>query len=151
VIGGARARWAAEKELRELRGEGSRRSLIGCVRRVCLVAAVRGVRDHAARRIEEALDLLPLLVGVDAPADACDLDLLVHDVAVSDALDLHHIRLARGESGHPLAAFGILRRLYRYDPSHRVALRQRLADEQVHVGLQEAARAELDNREGHQV
>ena len=46
-----------------------------------------------------------------------------------------------------LSAF--CRRLHRDDASHGVAFRQRLADEQVNMGLQEAAGAELDDRERH--
>ena len=90
-----------------------------------------------------------LLVRVDAAADARDLDLVVDDGAAGDALDLDDIGSALGEGGDAFAAFRALRRLNRDDASHGVAFRQRLADEQVDVGLQEAAGAELDDREGH--
>ena len=140
---------AGEEQLCQLRRKGARRLSIRRIRGIGFVTAVGGVRDHASRLVEQALDLRPVLVRIDAAADARDLDFDVHDGAAGDPLDLDDIGSALGEGRDAFAAFRALRRLNRDDASHGGAFPQRLADEQVHVGLQEAAGAELDDRERH--
>ena len=76
---------AGEEQLGELGREGARRLPVRPVGGVGFVAAVGGVRDHAARLVEQALDLVPVLAGVDAAPDARDLDLVVDDGAAGDA------------------------------------------------------------------
>ena len=83
------------------------------------------------------------------PPTLGDLDFRVNNGVARDALDLDDIGSALGEGRDAFAAFRALRRLNRDDASHGGAFPQRLADEQVHMGLQEAAGAELDDRERH--
>jgi hypothetical protein len=140
---------AGEEQLCELGREGTGRLPVRPVRVVGFVSAVGGVRDHAARLVEPALDLLPALAGVDAAPDARDLDLEVDDGASGDPLDLDDIGPIFGKGCDAFAACRVLCRPHRDDAPHALALRQRLTDEQVDVGLQEAAGAELNDRERH--
>ena len=76
VIGGRAGAMAGEEQLCELCRKGAGRLSIWRIRGMSFVTAVRGVRDHAPRLVEQALDLRPVLVRVDAVADAGDLDFL---------------------------------------------------------------------------
>ena len=89
--------------------------------------------------------------SVDAGADALHLDDLVDDRPVAEAFDENRIRLARRKGGDALAAFRASRGSRDRDPPHRFAARQRLADEQVDMRLQEAAGAELEDGELGQI
>ena len=147
MIGGGAGAMAREKQLGELGREGPRRLGVRRVGGIGFVAAIGGVRHRAARLVEQALDLVPLRRGVDAGADARHLDALVDDFPAGEPLDLDAIRLARGEGVEALAAFRARRRLHDGDAAHGLPVRQRLADEQVDMRLQEAAGAELEDWE----
>ena len=117
------------------------------VGRIGFVSAIGGIGHRAARGVEQALDLVPLRRGVKAGADARHLDALVDDFPAGEPLDLDEIRLAGREDREPLAALLARRRLHDGDAARGLALRQRLADEEVDMRLQEAAGAELEDRE----
>ena len=138
---------AREQELGELGRERPRRPGVRPVGRIDFIAAIGGVRHGAARIVEQALDLVPLRRGVEAGADARHLDVLVDDFPSGEPLDLNAISLARGEGVEALAALLARRRLYDRDPAHGLAAGQRLADEEIDMRLQEAAGAELEDRE----
>ncbi len=142
---------AREQELGELGGKRPRRTRVRPIVGVGLVAAVGGVRHGAARGDEQALEFVPLRRGVDAGADARNLDDFVDDRPVAEAFDENRIGLARRKGGDAPAAFRAPRGSRDRDAPHRFAARQRLADEQVDMGLQEAARAELEDREFGQI
>ena len=132
-------------------GKRPRRTRVGPVVGIGLVAAIGGVRYRAARGDEQALELVPLRHGVDAGADARNLHDFVDDRPVAEAFDENRIGLARRKGGDAPAAFRTPRGSRHSDAPHRFAARQRLADEQVDMGLQEAARAELEDRELGQI
>ena len=117
LIGPRATTLAGDEEFGEFRRKGARSAGIRLIAGVDLVAVVAGVGDHAARLAKEALDLPPLLVGVDAAADAADLDRLVDDGAVDQPFDLHLVRPARGEGGETFPAFGAPGGLHRDDRS----------------------------------
>ena len=142
---------AREQELGELGRKRSRRPGVGPVVGIGFVAAVGGVRYGAARGDEQALELVPLRHGVDAGADAPDLHDLVDDRPVAEPFDENRIGLARSKRGDAPPAFRAPRGSRHGDAPHRFAARQRLADEQVDMRLQEAARAELEDRELGQI
>ena len=142
---------ARKQELGELGGKRSRRTRVRPIVGVGFVAAVGGVGYGAARGDEQALELVPLRRGVDAGADARNLHDLVDDRPVAEAFDENRIRLARSKGGDAPAAFRAPRGSRDGDAAHRFAARQRLADEQVDMSLQEAARAELEDRELGQI
>ena len=89
--------------------------------------------------------------GVDARAHARNLDPFIDDGPVAEALDENRIRLAGRKGGDAPAAFRAPRGSRDRDAPHRFAARQRLADEQVDMRLQEAARAELEDGELGQI
>ena len=95
------------------------------------------------------LNFGPVQVGVDPAANASDLDLAVDDCPRRNTLYLDDIGPTLGERGDALVARGVRCRLHRDDAAYRLAHDQRFADEQVHMGLQEAACAKLNDRERH--
>ena len=147
VIGIGPGAMAREKQFGELRRERPRRPGVRQIGGIGFVAAIGGIRHRAARGVEQALDLVPLRRGVDSGADARHLDALVDDFPFREPLDLDAIRLARGESVEALAALLARRGLHDRDAAHGLPARQRLADEEVDMRLQEAAGAELEDRE----
>ena len=151
MIGFAAGAVTREQELGELGGERSGRPGVRPIVGIGLVAAVGGVRHGAARGDEQALEFVPLRRGVDAGADALNLHDLIDDRPVAEAFDENRIRLARCKGGDAPAAFRAPRGSRHGDAPHRFAARQRLADEQVDMRLQEAARAELEDREFGQI
>ena len=118
---------------------------------VGLVAAVGGVRHGAARGDEQALEFVPLRRRVDARADAPNLHALVDDRAIAEALDENAVGQAGREGGDAPAAFRTPRGSRDGDGPHRFAAGQSVADKQVDMRLQEAARAELEDGECGQV
>ena len=147
VIGPAPARWRASKSLASLAGNDRGGPGIRPVGGIDLVAAVGGVRHRAARFVEPALDVFPLRRGFETGADARHLDGLVDDFPCREAFDLNEVRLARGKGFEALAALLARRRLHDSDAAHGLSARQRLADKEVDMRLQEAAGAELEGRE----
>ncbi len=142
---------AREQELGELGGKRPGRTRVRPVVGIGLVAAIGGVRHGAARGDEQALELVPLRRGVDAGADARNLQDFIDDRAVTEAFDENRVGLARRKRGDPPAAFRAPRGAGDGDPPHRFAARKRLAHEQVHMRLQEAAGSELEDGELGQI
>ena len=151
VIGLGPGALTREQKLGELGWERFRRPGVGPVVRIGLVAAVRGVRHGTARGDEQALELVPLGRGVDSGAHALHLHGFIDDRPVTEAFDKNRVGLSRCKGGDAPAAFrapGGSRHGY---ATHRFAARQGLAHEQVDMRLQEAARAELKDREFGQI
>ena len=142
---------ARKQELGELGGKRPGRTGVRPIVGIGFVAAVGGVRHGAARGDEQALELVPLRRGVDAGADARNLDDLIDDRPVAEAFDENRIGLARSKGGDAPAAFRAPGGSRHGDAPHRFAARKRLAHEQVDMRLQEAARAELEDREFGQI
>ena len=142
---------AREQELGELGGKRPGRTRVRPIVGIGLVAAIGGVRYGAARGDEQALELVPLRDSVDAGADALNLHDFVDDRPVAEAFDENRIRLARGKGGDAPAALWTSRGSRDGDAPHRFAARERLTHEQVDMRLQEAAGAELEDRELGQI
>ena len=151
MIGFGASAMAREQEFGELGGERSGRPRVKPIVGIGLVAAIGGVGHGAARRNEQALEFVPLGRRVEARADARNLHDFVDDGPLAEAFDENRIRLARRKGGDAPAAFRAPRGSRDRDRPHRFAARQRLADEQVDMGLQEAARAELEDGELGQI
>src|SRR6185437_7374402 len=92
-------------------------------------------------------ELVPLGLSVDSGADASDLHGFVHDSPVGETLDENAIRLAGREGFDASAAFRTPGGPRHRNAPHRFAASERFADEQVDMGLEKAARAELEDRE----
>src|SRR5450755_784467 len=127
---------AGEQQRGKFGGERSRRCVVRAVGRISLKTAVPGIRDDVACRAEQSFDLAPMLVGVDAGADAAYLDRVVDDGAAGKALDKNTVRLAARKSRQALAAALVPRRLHDGDGTG-CARRHRFTDEQVGMRLQE--------------
>jgi len=69
---------------------------------------------------------------------------LVHRLAALQAAHPHRVARRRGQRGNAQGAFGTVGGLHHRDAAQRLAALRGLADEQVHVRLQEAAGAELN-------
>ena len=106
------------------------------------VAAIGGIRHRAARRVKQAFNLVHcVVVSIWTPTLVT---LMVSSTIFPLASPLiDAIRLARGESVEPLAALLARRGLYDRDAAHGLPARQRLADEEVDMRLQQPAGAEL--------
>ena len=141
---------AREQQLRELGREGARRRASGRSAASSLVAAVGGVRDHAARFVEQALDLGPMCRWRRRRRRRCRPRPRGRRLAPSAIPRIWTaIGPALGESRRCACGSAVLRRRLHERRSRPIASprRQRLADEQIDMRLQEAAGAELEDRE----
>ena len=151
-MGSAPGAVARKQQLGELGRKRAGRVRVRPVVWIGLVATVCGVRHRAARLDEQALELVPLRQCVNAGADARNLNSFIDDGPFAEAFDENRVGVAGREGGDAPAAFRAPRGSRHGDAPHRFAARKRLADEQVDMRLQEAAGAELEDREfGHEL
>ena len=139
------------QQLGQLGGKRPRNAVVDAIVGIEFVAAVAGVGDDPARIEEQLLRRRPVEVGVDAAADAVDLLPRVDFRAVDQSAHVDAIGRAGVEERDAARAVGRRGRLDDGDAPPPRPVDIAAGDEIVEMGLEEAARAELQDWEWHRL